>query len=282
MLLLSDLVHRQILSSDGRNVGQLTDLAVAAGGADAPAVTRILVKGSLARTVSLPWRRIESIERTHVRLRPGVPESEMHAATDEIEADEVLLVRDVLDTQIIDVVGQRLVRVADVVLARCHAGHLELVGVEVGFGAVLRRLGLIRIARRMRPDVVAWSDLHMISRRGHAIQLATRRSAVHRLDARSLAKLISKLGTEAATDILAVRGPAVAGEVVRGSRPEIAERMLRAMSGATADKVVGTMPPHHAADWRARLAATPPLRGRHLLRSRVWSRRRHPPRDHSP
>ena len=56
--------------------------------------------------------------------------------------------RDVLDTQIIDLVGQRLARVADVVLTRTADDRLELVGVEVGFGGVLRRLGLRRLAAR--------------------------------------------------------------------------------------------------------------------------------------
>ena len=87
----------------------------------------------------------------------------------------VLLVRDVLDTQIVDVVGQRLARVADVVLTPTADGHLELIGVEVGFGGVLRRLHLPVL--RSGEDVVVWSDLHLTSERGHAVQLATPRAA---------------------------------------------------------------------------------------------------------
>ena len=88
-----------------------------------------------------------------------------------------------IDTQIVDVVGQRLARVADVVLTRTADDRLELVGAEVGFGGVLRRLGLRRLAARDGEDCVAWTDLHLTSERGHAVQLATPRSAVHHLDA---------------------------------------------------------------------------------------------------
>ena len=115
------------------------------------------------------------------------------------------MARDVLDTQVVDVAGQRLARVADVVLALAGgaggAGRtgLEVVGVEVGFGAVLRRLGLRRMTPARTEDVVAWSDLHLTSERGHTVQLAAARSAVHRLDARGLAALVSRVDTDSAS-----------------------------------------------------------------------------------
>ena len=59
---------------------------------------------------------------------------EVTSAAEALASDEILLKRDVLDTQIVDVVGQRLARVADVLLARTAGGRLEALGVEVGFG----------------------------------------------------------------------------------------------------------------------------------------------------
>lgn len=281
MLLLSSLVGRRVRNSDGYSVGRLADLVVATDAVRAPIVDRILLHRSPGVVFSIPWTGVQSVGSAHVQLCPSGAQLTGQLESAHIETDEILLVRDILDTQIIDVVGQRLARVADVVLARRPVGRLEMVGVEVGFGAVLRRLWLVGIAKRMRPDVVAWSDLHVVAKRGHAIQLATQRSAVHRLSARELATLVVKLDTESATDILAARGPTVAAEVIQESNPEIAERVLRAMSETAAHDVIATMPTQHAARWRDRLAYAPPLRGRRLLRSRVWSRRRHP-RDHHP
>jgi hypothetical protein len=202
------------------------------------------------------------------------------AITSIVEAladDEILLGRDVLDTQIVDIVGQRLARVADVVLTRAPGDRLELVGVEVGFGGVLRRLGLRRLAARAREDAVAWTDLHLTSERGHDVQLATPRSTVHHLDARGLAVLVSRLDTESATEVLAAKGPGVAADVVRASHPVVGERVLRAMPGSAADDIVAAMPADHATHWRQRLAHSPALLGRRFLRSHVWPRRRHTP-----
>jgi len=166
-----------------------------------------------------------------------------------------------------------LARVADVVLARAHGGRLELLGVEVGFSGVLRRLGFRRV--RSREDIVAWSDLHLTSERGHAVQLSTPRAAVHRLDARGLAALVSRVDTDSATEILAVKAPGVAADAVRGVDPEVGERVLRAMPQPQADRIVASMPPDHAGRWRHRLARRPAWRGRRFLRSGVWPHRRH-------
>jgi hypothetical protein len=70
-----------------------------------------------------------------------------------------LLVRDVLDTQIVDVAGHRVTRVADVMLAELD-GRLRVVGVDVGAGAVIRRLGLRRLGARLAERRLPWDELH--------------------------------------------------------------------------------------------------------------------------
>ena len=278
MLLLSSVVGRRVEDADGRHIGRLADLVIAAGDAGVPCVTRMFLRCSRARIISVPWSDFNHFQADHVALNSREETLSAMLPAVAFTSDEVLLVRDVLDSQIIDIAGQRLARVADIVLARRPGGLFEVVGVEVGFGALLRRMGFRRLAAKLPPDAVRWSDLHLVAKRGHTIRLATQRSAVHRLGARDLALLVAKLDTESAADILAVKGPAAAADVIRASHPEIAERVLRALPGTVAADVVAHMPASHAAHWRRRLAHVPLLRGRRLLRSRVWSWRRHPKR----
>jgi hypothetical protein len=234
-------------------------------------------------TLVLPWAVVATVGADQVVLSVGAAEVagfEVDSLAQALASDEILLRRDVLDTQIVDVVGQRLARVADVLFVSTADGHLELLGAEVGFGAVLRRLGLGRLGLgRVIPelgdDVVAWSDLHLTSDRGHLVQLATPRAAVHRLDAAGLAALVSRVDTDAATEILAARDPGMAAEVVRAAHPDVGERMLRAMPHATAARIVAAMAAEHADPWRHRLARAPRLFGRRVVRSRVWPHRRH-------
>ena len=244
VLLLSRVTGQRVVTRDGRPVGRLADLTAALDGSgNAHRVERLMLRLPDGRTALPAWDTVEQFrpDRVVLAVEP--------VAGGELGPGEILLVRDVLDTQVVDVVGQRLARVADVLLTRTHDGRLELVGVDVGFGGVLRRLGLRRMPAGK--DIVAWSDLHLASERGHAVQLSTPRAAVHRLDARGLAALVSRLNVDAATEVLAARDPQLAADAVRAVHPKVAARIHRRSM----------------------------LEGRHFFRSGVWPHRRHLIRD---
>lgn len=281
VLFLSRIIGCEVSVAEagpGGVIGRLIDLTVQLDGDHGPQLVEGLVVGRRgAPPQRLPWSAVARLEAG----RPVLAAEVTGLPLDALAGNEILLARDVLDTQVVDVAGQRLARVADVVLAFAGgagmvggAGRtgLEVVGVEVGFGAVLRRLGLRRMTPTRTEDVVAWSDLHLTSERGHTVQLAAARSAVHRLDARGLAALVSRVDTDSASEILAVKDPQEAAEVVAEAHPDIGERMLRAMLPSQAERIVAAMPAAHAGWWRDRLGR-PALLGRRYGRARVSSRR---------
>jgi len=271
VLLLSLVTGRDVCEADGQVVGRLADLTVSLGHQSGRHfVERLLVNRRHESPLLVPWEQVIRFERNRIAIAAD------HRYTDvQLGKHEIRLARDVLDTQVVDIVGQRMARVADVVLTRTDDGHIELVGVEVGFGAVLRRLWLEPLTARTHRDVIDWADVHLTSERGHAVQLACPRSAVHHLDARGLAALVSRVDTGSAAEILATRSPTAAAEVVRAAHPMVAERVLRALPATDAAQIVAAMPQERADRWRERLGHAP---GRHFLRSRVWPRRRHVPR----
>lgn len=275
VLLLSRVIGRDVLGADGRPAGRLADLSVRLDGEGGrERVQHLVVARRTADTLLLPWEEVDHLRNGEVVLAASdLRGFEIGSVSEALRADEILLVRDVLDTQVVDVVGQRLARVADVLLDPDDS-HLAVFGVEVGFGGVLRRLGLGGVSGNTE-DVVAWSDLHLTSERGHAVQLSAPRAAVHRVDPRTLAALVSRLHTEAAGEVLAVKEPAVAAEAVRASHPAVGERVLRAMPRPLADRIVAAMPGEHAGWWQATLEHRPRLGGRRFLRSTAWPHRRH-------
>lgn len=272
--MLSKLIGRDVVGRDGRRIGSLADLSASLGNSPGRhLINAMSVRRRAMPDLLLPFGAVESFSQGSIRLgQDDLDRFAVPSVADALADDEIMLVRDVLDTQIVDVAGQRLARVADVVLARTNDKKLELVGVEVGFAAVLRRLGLERLTAGARQNAVAWTDLHLMSERGHAVQLASPRSAVHHLDARGLAELVRRVDTESAAEILAAREPAVAAEAVTASHPVVGERVLRAMPETELAHIVAAMPAQHATHWRGRLARQPPLRGRRFIRSRAFSR----------
>lgn len=270
MLLLSRIIGHDVRDPEGRVLGRLTDLTVSLAQPSGRHRVERMVVTCRRRQLLVPWDQVAYSVRDEI-----VVSSAAESSTGSLHEHEILLARDVLDTQVIDVVGQRLARVADVVLVRTEGGALELAGVDVGFGAVLRRLHLGALMTSTREDLIDWADVHLTSERGHAVALASPRAAVHHLDARGLAALISHLDTDSAAEVLAVKSPAEGADVVSTAHPAVGERVLRALPASDAARIVAEMPERQATPWRRRLEHPPAFLGRYFLRSQVWPRRRH-------
>ncbi len=282
MLLLTRETGQPVRASDGSLVGDLRDLSVRVDG-DHPAAYRLAV-GTRRRTTHLiPWSAVASFEHSLVLVRDvgDLGRFAVAAGPLPLEPGELLLRRDVLDTQVVDVVGHHLARVSDVLLTRVPDRRLEVAAVDVGVGAVLRRLGLARLGERIPERALDWRDLHLTSDRGHRVQLATPAAAVHRLDARALAELLTRLDVESATDVmLAVGTERTAGAVAR-AHPDVAGRLLRALEPGVAGEVLETLPEESARRYRDALSARSPLTRRRFRRHLGWRVQR-PPRHGTP
>jgi len=155
-----------------------------------------------------------------------------------------------------------MARVSDVLLTLLEDGSVEVAAVEVSMGAVVRRLGMGRLGNRLREEAVDWRDLHLTSDRGHDIQLATTTAAVHRLDARGLAVLLTELNLDRAHEVIRRVGPERAAEAVTFTHPDVRVRLLPALAGEHAPLV----------------APGTPVRARRFLRLAGWRRNRPSPR----
>ena len=155
LLSLAALLGSEVRDPDGRTVGRLSDVVVhwTARGAYPP-VTAIIVKtGKLEVVIGARWLEVAS--PSAVRLRS----SRAYAGAAERHRDDVALARDVLDRQVIDARGVQLLRPADLYLAAVE-NRIELVGIEVGIGALARRLGPRRLRGRVRPArVIDWGSV---------------------------------------------------------------------------------------------------------------------------
>jgi hypothetical protein len=89
---------------------------------------------------------------------PGQPEGEL------------LLVRDLLDVQVLDRDGHHRGCIGEVELVADAEGRLRVVAVETGLAPVLRRLGLKRFAGYATSIRLEWHDLATAPERPHAVR----------------------------------------------------------------------------------------------------------------
>jgi hypothetical protein len=271
VLVLSRETGQNVRAADGSVVGKLRDLTARLG-VEHPMVYRLAVGSRRRLTHLVPWSAVTAFERSKVQLRDVGALDRFKIGRGEIplEQDELLLGRDVLDTPIIDVVGHRLSRVSDVVMSQLADGRLEVAAVEVGSGAVYRRLGLRWLGERLPGRAVDWRDLHLTSARGHDVHLATTTALVHQLGAQGLAELLTRLDLTRATEIVKTVGPQRAAGAVARTHPAVGQGIILALEPAEAAKVIDELPPEVNDRYRQVVISQSPLTRRRFRRLRGW------------
>lgn len=275
-MLLTRVIGLPVRTVDGVVLGKLIDLTARLGAAH-PAVHRVGV-GSRRIAHLVPWAAVATSSTAGLTLGDisGAEVLSVDSHRLPLMNDELLLVRDVLDTQIIDVVGHRMSRVSDVLLTQLPDGRMEVAAVDVGVAALCRRLGLSRLSARLRERAVDWRDLHLTSDRGHEIHLATTSSAVHELDEHALAELLTRLDVASATEVLTTIGPDRTAAAVASAHPAVGRRLILALEASEAAKVIERLPQRTTHQWWNSLGHRSLLRRRRFLRLDGWRLNRPP------
>ena len=140
MIFLSALLRQSIYDIEGRRIGVLRDVCVTLD-ETFPVVTALVVRSPLGagqNDMVIPWYQVNNLEEDKIHL--VVKQPHIHSYTP--RPDELLLRRDILDKQIVDTQGFRVVKVNDLKLAQIKK-TVRLVGVDISLSGLLRRLGIL-------------------------------------------------------------------------------------------------------------------------------------------
>ncbi len=226
----------------GRPVGAVADLGVRLDGV-LPAVEVVLVRaGRRSAPAAVPVEHFTEIGSGSMVLDGPFP-----PGGDAADTDLLLLGRDVLDVQVVDTNSRRLARVGEVDLA-WDEGVLRVIAVDVGGRAILRRLGLGRLAGRASRDAIDWAGVHLASGAGHPLQLASPSAAVHRLDPADLAELLARLPVARGAEVLDATEDARATAALCAVHPELGADLIEVLPTASAVELLEQMPADEAAD----------------------------------
>src|SRR5256884_3698503 len=146
MIFFSTLLRKSIYDIEGRRLGSLRDIYVTLH-ETFPVVTALVVHSSMGNgnaDTLIPWSQVDSLEEPQIHLT--VKQSQIHTYTP--QPDELLLRRDILDKQIVDTQGFRVVKVNDLKLAQIKK-TVRLVGVDISLSGLLRRLGILTPVERV-------------------------------------------------------------------------------------------------------------------------------------
>jgi CBS domain-containing protein/sporulation protein YlmC with PRC-barrel domain len=242
---LAGLIGKPVLNQAGQQIGHVADVVVRWDSNKAyPPVTGLIVRVG-RRRAWLPIDAVEEVSRERVRLRTARLDLRDVAR----RPGEVELARDVIDHQLVDTDGARVIRASDLYLARV-AGVVQLVGVDVGFSSLLRRLGPARFRSRPTPDkVIDWASITSFgSQRGPGGTLQAAEHGLQRLRPGELADLLEDLGRTERQDLLSRLTPQQAADALEEMQDEELVRLLRESDTAGAAALLSRMEPDEAAD----------------------------------
>ena len=253
MLYLSKLLGTTVVDSRGTTLGVLDDLIVNANELF-PRITGLVFRDGEDVPAMVSWRKyVSALEDGRITLtipREGVRFSYL-------QPDEILLCRDLLNKEVVDVGTMKVVRVSDVKLSG-SATHFRIMGVEVGTRGALRAIspklerfvsGLTSLVGRQVPEtILPWSSIDLVvgpTDRRPLSKLHKRLSDLHPAD---IADVIEQLDREAGANLLDQLTDEAAAETIAELERDVQLSIFDAIPMTRAAALLALMDPDDAAD----------------------------------
>lgn len=251
MPFVSELLGKVVTDIDGERIGRLEDL-IGAYRPDVtnPTIAAIVVKRS-GGILLVPFGDVA------VLIAPAIPLNKKLAEITPYEPEEndLYLARDVLDKQIIDTNGVRVVRVNDLELVRVN-GYFFVANVDIGMRGLMRRMGVDRMTRRLNqrlpPGFISWDDIELLPG-NQPMRLRVPGNRIAELHPADLAEILGDLTRAETNRILDSLDAETVAEALEEVEPEFQASLVETMSTERVVDVLEWMSPDEAADLLAEL-----------------------------
>jgi magnesium transporter len=253
LLFLTELMGLKVCDLKGRRIGRIKDAGIVPR-VDPRRIDRFLVGGEWT------WWMVRHDQVASITL-DGIVLSDDHLTPYHEDEYMLRLVKDLLDQQIIDVDGRKVVRVTDVTfeLRKANSHDVLLVReVDIGIRSIVRRLfqGIVppRIVRRLQrgisPNSIRWDMCNIIEpdpqRR---LRLNISHKALEEMHPADLADIVEELSHEDREAVFETLDSEVAAEAL--SEVEDTKTQANILESLEADRaadIIEEMAPDEAAD----------------------------------
>jgi magnesium transporter len=249
MLYLSQAIGRPVRDQAGEAIGKVADLIVAIGDRYPP-VTGLVVRTN-GREIFLHWHAVASLDATGATLGTTA----IDIGRFQQRPNEIRLKLDLMDRQIVDIDGRKVVRVNDLRLDEVE-GALHLVAVDVGPSGLLRRLGIEgpwrTIARGLHREVperyIDWEDVDPVERSIASVKLRVPHKGLAELHPADLATIIDQLSRNDRVGLIESLDDEAAADAIGEMQPEAQVDILEDLEPERAADILEEMDPDDAAD----------------------------------
>lgn len=183
MVYLSQLLNKKVYYGK-ETYGKITDMAVFEN-YENPSVSKIVITKNGKKITVSPSVIDLNTERIILKSEktPFLPYDE----------NDFYLNEDLLDKQVIDIDGRRLVRVNDILLE--NNGETKVVGIDIGFAGLVRRLGLGLIIRR-KAKILPWQMIEAFDYQTGNVRLKLTQNNLNTFHPSELADILEEAGSK--------------------------------------------------------------------------------------
>ncbi len=253
MLYLSQMLGEPVIDANGEKIGSISDLAIQTGEVF-PRITSLAFLGPGKTPFMISWRKYVSeftdegiilkVDRTAIRFSY-------------LQPDEVLLARDLLNKQIVDTQGMKVVRVNDLKLS-VSGSQLRLLGAEVGIRGLLRGLApwveraALAVAKtfhkKIDEKIIAWNYMDLLDRDLSKVQLSVSHTRLDELHPADVADILEQLDPKQRANVFQHLDDARAGDAISEMEDEFQADVIGNLDDVRASRLLGDMDPDDAAD----------------------------------
>lgn len=231
MIYLSHIINAKVFDSADAPVGILKDIVVSHIPGEYAPLTYLTVQTRREGLIWLAYDYVENLSRGDITLKnlydrivPIKPEK-----------DGLLLKRDVLDQQIVDVEGARVVRVNDLQIGLIDK-TMCVIGMDVSTKGMLRRLNMawIDVFNWFPPKIVDWRNSQVVKGTVHVNSLSKDLVRLHPAD---IANIIEDLSLKQGSNLVQSLDSATAARVFEEIDPEIQKLLISRLGPERAAKI---------------------------------------------
>lgn len=234
MTFLSQLVKKPVFVHDAK-FATLIDFGLPAQ-LQSPEVSTLLLKNKSGKF---------AVPITQAKYKEGKISLTKNYTSIPYNPDDFYLVEDLLDKQVIDVTGKRMVRVNDVLLK--ENGGLKVTSIDVSFAGILRRLGMSNF-NPLKTVTLPWSAVEAFDYETGDIRIKLGKSNLNLLHPAELADILEDAGTKEREGIVEALDVDRAADAIEEANSETQEALLEQLPTEQLKKILAQMKSSEIAD----------------------------------
>jgi CBS domain-containing protein/sporulation protein YlmC with PRC-barrel domain len=253
---LSGIIGKEAFGADGDSIGVIKDLlvnAVPSGQNDPNQQLVIGVRLKISKEIRI--YSFKSFRVVKAREMLNVTCTDLIELSNEEVNNGLLLVENILDKQIVDMNGRKLVRVNDVRLATLPAGTFAI-AVDIGIEGLLRRIGISLPIKRflsvfkvnIPSKYILWDDVQAIDHSNLNIRLSKSYAKLHTLHPSDIADILEDLGKKSSMSVFSSLDEEKAADVLEELDSHTQVHIVENLPVNKAADVLEKMPADEVAD----------------------------------